>query len=392
MRLRIKVIQIGLSVLFAAAFYPAGLSAEVSGVPVFAREEGGYHTFRIPALIVSHDGTLLAFCEGRKHSASDTGDIALVMKTSTDSGASWSPVQVVWDDPGNTCGNPCAVADRDTGVLWLLMTWNLGEDREDKIIRQESRDTRRVFITSSSDNGKHWSEPTEITQSVKKPNWTWYATGPGNGIQKEKAPHPGRLVIPCDHIEADTHAYYSHVIYSDDHGRSWHLGGSVPEPQVNECCVAELSDGSLLLNMRNYHAENKVRQKAYSTDGGVQWEGQSFDFGLIEPVCQASLVRYPRQSREGKDILFFSNPASAEHRKAMTLRASTDGGQNWEYSLLLRSGPGAYSSLAVLPDGSVACLYECGETHPYEQLRFVRVFPAALGLPGVPMEAGNGAR
>ncbi|MCA9080940.1 MAG: exo-alpha-sialidase, partial [Planctomycetaceae bacterium] len=100
------------------------------------------------------------------------------------------------------------------------------------------------------------------------PDWTWYATGPGSGIQMEAGPHQGRLVIPCDHIQAQTKHYYSHVIYSDDHGASWRLGGSSPQHQVNECEVVELDDGRLLLNMRNYDRSHKARQVAFSNDGG----------------------------------------------------------------------------------------------------------------------------
>ena len=98
-----------------------------------------------------------------------------------------------------------------------------------------------MFVTHSTDDGLSWSDPREITADVKRDDWTWYATGPGSGIQIQHGPHQGRLVIPCDHIEAGTKRYYSHVIYSDDHGKSWQLGGSTPQHQVNECEVVELA-------------------------------------------------------------------------------------------------------------------------------------------------------
>ena len=97
------------------------------GKPLFVSGQEGYHTYRIPALVVTTQGTVLAFCEGRKHSGGDAGDIDLLVKRSTDHGKTWSPQQLIWNDAGNTCGNPCAVVDEPTGTVWLLSTWNRGE-------------------------------------------------------------------------------------------------------------------------------------------------------------------------------------------------------------------------------------------------------------------------
>jgi sialidase-1 len=341
-----------------------------SGVPLFVSGRDGYHTYRIPALAVTTKGTMLAFCEGRRNSRSDTGDIDLLLKRSTDNGATWSAQQVIWDDAGNTCGNPCAVVDRDTGTVWLLSTWNRGDDHERQIIDGTSKDTRRVFVTSSTDDGVTWAKPREITADAKLPDWTWYATGPGSGIRIERGPHQGRLVIPCDHIEADTKHYYSHVIYSDDHGRTWRLGGRTPRHQVNECEVVELSGGRLMLNMRNYDRSKSHRQVAVSDDGGLTWTDQRFDPALVEPICQASIRRY-RWPVEGYDgVILFSNPASSQGRIKMTVRASFDDGQTWPKARVLHEGPSAYSSLEVLPDGRIACLYEAGLRHPYELIVF----------------------
>jgi sialidase-1 len=346
---------------------------DIEQVPVFAAGEDGYHTFRIPAVAVTNDGTLLAFAEGRKSGRGDSGDIALVLKRSTDEGRTWSPLQVVWDDPGNTSGNPSPVVDRRTGTVWLLMTWNLGADREPMIIDGTSRDTRRVFVTHSTDNGQSWAEPREITDSAKQPDWTWYATGPGAGIQIERGEHVGRLVIPCDHIEADTKHYYSHVIYSDDAGATWQRGGRTPHHQVNECEVVELTDGRLMLNMRNYDRNQHHRQRAYSADGGITWTDQEFDTALVEPICQASIRRIAWPEGERPGIIAFSNPAHPERRVNMTIRASLDDGQTWPRSLVLHDGPSAYSDLVVVPSGMVGCLYERGEEHPYETIVFARI-------------------
>jgi sialidase-1 len=248
------------------------------------------------------------------------------------------------------------------------MTHNLGKDHESAIIDKTSTGTRTVWTTTSTDNGVTWTTPREITATTKDPSWTWYATGPGNGIQLRGGDHAGRLVIPCDHIEVDTRKYFSHVIISDDHGKTWTRAGSTPKDQLNECAVAELADGSLLLNMRNYDRSKRSRVLSRSTDGGASWSLPEHHQELPEPICQASMIALD----DGK-ILVFSNPASPLKRVAMRARRSTDGGRSWSDGTLLHEGPSAYSSLVALPGNTVGCLYECGESHPYERIRFQRV-------------------
>jgi sialidase-1 len=344
--------------------------AEEMDFELYTSGRDGYHTYRIPAIITTVKGTLLAFCEARKKSTSDTGDINLVLKRSEDGARTWSEMQVVWDDKGNPCGNPCPVHDRETGTVFLLSTWNLGSDHEREIISRKSKDTRRVYILSSADDGKTWSKPKDITKEAKKPDWTWYATGPGSAIQLVNGKHKGRLVIPCDHIEAESRKYFSHVIYSDDHGKSWHLGGTTPTDKVNECMVAELADGTLVLNMRNYDRSKKNRAVATSADGGMTWSALTRHETLIEPICQAGLINYRPGSGEQGNWLLFSNPASRSDRVRMTLRLSRDGGKTWPVSKLLHAGPSAYSDLTILPNGDIGCFYEGGARFRYQAIRF----------------------
>lgn len=361
-----------LMLLFCGLTAMAGAASSMEEQSIFISGTDGYDTYRIPAIATVNDSVVLAFCEGRKAGRGDAGNIDMLCKRSEDGGRTWGASQVIWDDGENTCGNPCPVLDRETGFVWLLMTWNLGDDVEPRIITGASRDTRRVFVTHSEDGGRTWAKPTEITKETKDPGWTWYATGPGGGIQLERGAHAGRMVVPCDHIEAETRDYYSHIIYSDDHGATWRLGGRTPQAAVNECLAVELADGRLLLNMRNYKKENHLRQIAFSDDGGLTWRDQRFDEALVEPTCQAALRRHswPTDSQPG--ALLFSNPAAPDKRINMTVRVSRDEGATWAASRTLHAGPSAYSDLAALPDGTVLCLYEAGEENPYESIRLAR--------------------
>lgn len=330
---------------------------------LFKAGDNGYKCFRIPAVIKTQKGSILVFAEGRKNHCGDADDIDLVVRRSEDGGNTWSPMTIVWDDGGNTCGNPAPVVDERNGRIVLLSTWNLGGDHESQIINLKSKDTRRIFVMHSDDDGLQWSKPREITTDVKKPDWTWYATGPCNGVQIRKGAHAGRLVIPCDHIEAGSKKYFSHAVYSDDGGENWKLGGSTPTDQVNECTVAEVKGGKLMLNMRNYN-QKRFRQTSISDDGGQTWSALRQDEALPEPVCQGSLVRLWKAGR--KPVLAFSNPANQKARVGMTVRWSYDGGATWPISTLVHAGPSAYSNLVELSSKKTGLIYEGGVKTAYE--------------------------
>ncbi len=342
------------------------LSAEISVQTIWKSGEGGYHTYRIPAIIEAADGSLVAFCEGRRAGRSDAGNIDLLVKRSIDSGKTWGRSEVLWDDGGNTCGNPCPVLDRATGTLWLLLTHNLGIDHESEIVAGTSVGSRTVWVTSSQDHGVTWKEPHEITSTTKQADWTWYATGPGVGVQLQSAEHRGRLVIPCDHKVLGSKKLYSHVIYSDDHGMSWRLGGRSPDDLNNECQLVELHDGRLLMNMRHYDRKRLTRSLSYSEDGGETWSGNFFHAQLVDPICQAALISLPSDKVQP---LLFSNPASQKKRVNLTVRLSYDEGKTWPLKRVLHKGPAAYSALVALRSGRIGCLYESGERSSYESIR-----------------------
>ncbi len=331
---------------------------------VFSSGMAGYHTYRIPALIVSNEGTVLAFAEGRKNSRSDHGDIDMMLRRSTDNGETWGPMQMVYEEGDGaeiTIGNPCPVVDRDTGRIWLPLC----------------RDNDDVLVTFSDDDGLTWAEPRDITADVKPEGWSWYATGPGVGIQLQRGEHAGRLLIPCDHREKIEGEWrmFSHAFYSDDHGATWQLGGNVGL-HTDECQAVELTNASVMMNCRNYweraggEAElGGMRAIARSDDGGETWGELSFDRALIEPICQASFIRYSARDRgDDRDRLLFANPASKTGRTRMTVRVSYDEGATWPVSRLVHPGSSAYCCLARLPDGRIGLLYERDD---YRTIAFV---------------------
>lgn len=362
--LRQVFLGLGLAVLAGA---PA--VAEPVSTVVFTSGTEGYHTFRIPAIIQT-PGHTLAFSEGRLESTGDSGEIDLVLKRSSDGGATWSDLSVVVHQAGFTCGNPAPVWDRETDTVVLVWTRNPASAHEKHILTGEDP-PRSVWVTRSTDEGATWSAPEEISASTRREGWRWYATGPCHGLQLRS----GRLVIPANHSTSPDHSdWYSHVIYSDDHGKTWAIGG-VHQPYTNESTIAELPDGRLYQNMRSYKGENR-RRVSYSADGGLTWSEDQTDPALVEPVCQGSTLYYPASKTFGGGLLF-SNPASTA-RENLTIRLSKDGGATWPLGRVLHAGPSAYSDLVILPDGAIGCLYEAGTDSPYETIVLTRFEPGAL--------------
>jgi sialidase-1 len=324
----------------------------------------GYELYRIPALIKSKSNTLLAFAEARKsRSNGDSGDIDLVVKRSTDDGITWSDMIMIWDEGTNTCGNPVPIVDRTTGRIHLLMTWNNGADKWGDIVNGRGIDTRRPYYTYSDDDGLTWYRPVEITSSIKKHTWDWYGTGPVHGIQIQNGQYKGRLVSPNYFTMrvGGQEKHHSHIAYSDNNGQTWIAGE--PTTSVNdvgECSVAELPDGTLMLNMRT--DEGFYRKSSISTDGGHTWSEVKTETGLTDPKCHGSIISLGQN-------LFLSNAAAAT-RTTMTITQSEDNGSSWTKKYLVYEGPSAYSDILILSDTQIAIFYERGEVRYTDGLAF----------------------
>ncbi len=358
-----------------------------SSVP-YVSGEGGYDTYRIPATVTTGKGTVLAFAEGRRGGAGDTGDIDVVRRRSADGGCTWGPLTVVAAGDGDTRGNPAPVVDPRTGAVVLLTSYNSGEVTEARIMRGEvtPEQSRRVFVQRSRDDGRHFTPPREITAQVKDPSWRWYATGPGHAIALTRGPYAGRLVVPANHSASpppgspdtgqEPRYYGAHALLSDDSGRTWRPGfvddSYEGTHNANESTAAQLPDGRVYFNARDQHGTSPGnRLDSHSPDGGRSLDRPyTVQPTLNEvPVVQGSALQLPGRSGP----LLFSGPSVPTARRAMAVWRSTDGGATFTKALTLSQRPAAYSDLVPLGRKTVGILYETGAQGPYETIEFRRL-------------------
>lgn len=328
---------------------------------VFSPGTAGYHGFRIPSLLATQRGTLLAFAEGRPKSIADVGGNDLVLRRSTDGGRTWSPVRVIAEDGPRSLNTPCAVQDRRSGrIILFYHKYPEGTHEHTLPAGVTDEESLRAMMIVSDDDGQTWSPQIDITQQVKRPTVSFFSTGPGIGIQLRRGPHAGRIVMPTNQREGKKSGDLF-AMYSDDGGQTWTSGQPAPNPTEkgygNEVQAVELADGRVMLNARNVGG-NKVRKVTTSTDGGQTWVPIRDEPALIEPVCQGSLLRYSDPLDGKPSRILFCNPACTTGRRNGTVRLSYDEGQTWPVSKTLVPGAFGYSSLAVLPDGSIVCLFE----------------------------------
>lgn len=318
---------------------------------------GEYASMRIPALVMTQKGVLLAFCEGRIGTSSDWADMDLLMRRSLDGGKTWeAPVVIAPRQGQKPTSNPTPIVDKD-GTIHLLY----------------QRDYLQAFYTQSKDDGKTWSPAVDITYVFDrfKPEYDWkvLAPGPGHSIQLAN----GRLLVPVWLSDPDRLVpKRSHgpscvaTIYSDDGGRTWQRGAIVANnsPELkspNETMAVQLDDGRVMLNMRN-PSPQKRKAISYSPDGASDWTRPVFDEELFEPVCMASLLKVPHRKGSSGSVLLFVNPDSQEipkhPRQNLIVKLSYDNGDSWPVEWVIEPGPAGYSDMAVGPDGTVYVLYE----------------------------------
>lgn len=354
---------------------------------VFVGGTAGYPLYRIPGLAVTARGSLLAFCDARKTPhLGDWSQIDIFMRRSTDGGRTWSPQErVIHLGLHAALGiafepNPTAVAQKLGTAGQMPINNQLPiADRNGAVHLLHCVNYARAFYQRSDDDGATFSAPVEITKTFEefRPEYDWkvIATGPNHGIQLAS----GRLLVPVWLSRGGgNHGHRPSVIatiYSDDHGQTWKRGAIVTgevEPLVNpnETVAVELSDGAVMLNIRHESLQHR-RAISYSHDGISAWTRPEFVNDLYEPVCMAAIERLTTERGHGRSRLIFSNPHNATDpvpnhpsrfyvRKNISVKVSYDEGRTWPVNKTLEPGPSGYSDLAVLPDGTICCLYERG--------------------------------
>lgn len=332
----------------------------------------GTMVYRIPGIIKSNDGTLIAVYDIRYDSMWDLqSNIDIGIRRSTDGGRTWSKEIIAMDmgewgglpEGQNGIGDPAILVDRQTGEIFISAIWMNGPRNSMSWTGvgrgMAPHETGQIMIASSKDDGKTWSEPLNITPQVKQPEWAMTLQGPGMGITLED----GTLVFAFQYTDIDD-IIFSGVMYSKDHGKTWHThAGAVPK--TSEAQVVQLGNGDLMLNMRNQGG--KGRRVAVTSDLGRTWQLHESDKTLDEPVCMGSLIRVKGEDNiTGKDILLFSNPANTKQRTDITIKASLDEGKTWKEcdSILLDEEEGwGYSCLTMIDRETVGILYESSTTH-----------------------------
>lgn len=338
--------------------------ADFRTTTLFEADTSGYAVYRIPGVVVTSKGSLLAYCEARKTEAGDWGKIDLLFRRSADGGKTWSPARPVVEIGTGFEKNPVAVKQK-LGKPGDITANNPVAIVDGNIVHfVYCIEYMRCFYARSDDDGQTWSKPVEITKAFEsfRPQYDWkvLATGPGHGIAHSKT---GRLIVPVWLSTGEGgHAHRPSavaVIYSDDHGATWKAGDFVVKhPELanpSETAAVELPDGRVLLNIRHESAPH-FRATSISPNGATGWSKPERNLELPEPICMGSLERFG-------DRLLFSNPHNTlgRERRHVTIHVSSDAGKTWPNRRTVDSGLSGYSDLAVGKDGRLHCFYErCG--------------------------------
>lgn len=337
---------------------------------VFTNGKEGYPQYRIPAMLYTQKGTLLAFAEGRA-SISDHAANDIVLKRSTDRGKTWLPIRVIAEDGENCLNNPEVVQIEPGGrILMVFQIYPKGLHESEVGPGVDNDTTCRSWITYSDDDGITWSKKRDITRQVKRPTFaTSIASGPGNGIQLKYGPHKGRILMPFN--QGPVNRWKTYAAYSDDLGETWAYGEVAFEQDPgygNEVQMVELSDGSVLLNTR-VQGGKKCRKIGISRDGGMNWTGLVEEPRLPDPVCMWSIIRLYSSSLKPAPLVF-SNPAAENERNNGVVRFSLDDAKTWAVYKSVYPGSFGYSHLADIGNNQVGLLFERDD---YSRISFLTV-------------------
>lgn len=329
---------------------------------LFSGGDDGSVNYRIPAVVRAADGAVVVAVDARVAAAGDLpNNIDIRIRRSTDLGNSWSPITTIADFGTFGASDPALVMDRRTGDLLCMFASHRG------LFESTAADPIRFQVSRSRDHGLSWSSPQDMTAQIYAPDWeaAWLASGSAHQLRS------GRLLGVVGVREQGRGRSISNaVIYSDDGGHRWHYLPAIATRTGDEAKIVELDDGSLLMNVRNQTPD--CRQIVKSTDGGLSWSAPYYDTTLIDPAVNGDLLRYSSVV-DGADTsrLLFAIAADPQLRRNLTIFMSYDEGNSWPVQKVLNAGDAAYAALALLQDGSIACVYENGEYEHY-QIYFAR--------------------
>jgi len=337
-------------------------------VTVFTREaDDDYAAIRIPAIVQSKSGTLLAFAEGRPVD-NDHGENDIILRRSEDDGKTWGAMEVVAASGRDSLNDPCALALHDPDRI-LLVYHRYPEGYHGRVMAHTKLlktgyggpANAQSFLITSEDDGRTWSEPREITRELRRPD-VIAAGGPGNFIQMAGGPHRSRLVMALYEnmpVGDGDRLHQLRAAYSDDLGATWQLGERMSYENITgwgtEAQLAECANGTLLLSARLMDGGSE-RLLTESTNGGQTWAPARLEPALETPPCMSSIVS--RLAADGSAVLFHSVPNSKDARANGQLYRSADCGATWSPAGAIYPGDFAYSALVVLADGRLGCLYE----------------------------------
>ena len=343
------------------------------GVGVRHAGDDGSAAFRIPGLVTTNKGTLLGVYDVRYNSSVDLQEhVDVGLSRSTDGGKTWEKMRLplAFGETGglpaaqNGVGDPSILFDDQRNTVWVIAAWTHGMGNQrawwSSHPGMDQATTAQLVMAKSTDDGKTWSAPINITQQVKQPSWYFLLQGPGRGITMSD----GTLVFPIQYIAADR-IPCAGIMYSKDGGNTWKIHNHA-RTNTTEAQVVEIGPGVLMLNMRDNRGGSRAVYT--TTDLGRTWkEHESSRTALQEPVCMASLIRVKAEDNVlNKDLLIFSNPNSTQHRNNITIKVSLDDGYTWlpQHQVLLDEGTSwGYSCLTMVDKETVGILYESSVAH-----------------------------
>ena len=330
---------------------------------LFTPGDAGSLNYRIPAIITAADGSLVTVTDKRWNHAGDlAAKIDPVVRRSTDKGKTWSaPLTIANFGGPNGAGDAALVMDKSTGDLICIVSAEKG------FFTSTNAAPAKILIIRSTDNGISWGTPLDVTSQIygPNPNWKGLFIASGRAHQLRDGKIVAAIAVRED-VDGKEHIN-NYMITSADHGVSWTASTARAELDGDESKVVELNNGNIMMSIRN----KGPRRFNVSTDKGLTWGTAYNQADITDPNCDGDFIRYT-STLDGynKDRLLHSVPF-AGNRTNVSVLMSTDEGATWPVRKTIFAGASAYSSLTVLPDGTIGIYYENGENSTY-QMYFVR--------------------